>query len=117
MQYSKEPSWPKQFFFFSQQLRSLRATVFPGGFVLSHGFLRKPFNGVFPEESENGPGWRARCVYGRTIKAIGDYVHPVGALQARSAVASRAFEVDWPRKMISESGFLSRFVLFDDWPP
>ena len=36
-------------------------------------------NGVFSEESENGPGdpgRRARFVYGRNIKAVSDYTHP-----------------------------------------
>ena len=49
------------------------------------------------------------CVCGIIIKAISDYALPVDLLQARAEVVSRACEVDWPRKPISESNFLYRF--------
>ena len=67
---------------------------------------RKPDNGVFSEESRNGSGLRERCVCGRILKVINDFVLPAVLLQAREAVASRASEVDWPRNSISESNFL-----------
>ena len=63
------------------------------------------FKGVFNEESGNGPGGE-QDVCGRNIKATSDYILPADLLQARAAVASRAFEVDWPRKSTSESNFL-----------
>ena len=69
---------------------------------------RKLVNGVFSKESENGPGRRARFVYGRNINLISEHVPPADALQARTVVASRACKVDWPRKSIPESNFLYR---------
>ena len=41
-------------------------------------------------------------------KAIGEYIHPADMLEARAVVASRACEVDLPRKSISETNFLYR---------
>ena len=66
---------------------------------------RELVDGMFPEESGSGSGRRARYVYGRSIKAISEHIHPADLLQARAAVASRACKVDWPKKSISESDF------------
>ena len=59
--------------FFSKRLHSLRVIVFRVDSFPRASSQRKQVNVVFSRYTGNGPGRRAKCVYGRNIEVISEY--------------------------------------------
>ena len=82
--------------------------------LLRTNYMHELVQGVFPEESGNGPGWRERLMHGKSIKCISGKIYPAGANQVRTPM-------NWPwraglRKWIGLKGRFTVEKLLHFWP-